>query len=36
MNIGIVTFWSSEDNYGEVLQAVALYKYLEAEAIGVL
>ena len=30
MNIGIVTFWSSEDNYGEVLQAVALYKYLES------
>lgn len=29
MKIGIVTFWKSEDNYGEVLQALALYKYLE-------
>lgn len=31
MRIGIVTFWKSEDNYGQILQAFALYKYLESK-----
>lgn len=29
MKIGIVTFWKSNDNYGQILQAYALYKYLQ-------
>lgn len=29
MRIGIVTFFYSNDNYGQILQAYALYKYLE-------
>lgn len=28
MKIGILTFWWSEDNYGQQLQAYALQKYL--------
>jgi hypothetical protein len=28
MKIGIMTFWWSEDNYGQILQAYALQKYL--------
>lgn len=28
MKIGIVTFWDSEDNYGQVLQCYALQKFL--------
>ena len=28
MKIGIVTFWDSEDNYGQILQAFALYNYV--------
>lgn len=28
MRIGIVTFWDSEDNYGQVLQCYALQKFL--------
>lgn len=30
MKIGIVTFWNSNDNYGQILQVFALYKYLES------
>lgn len=29
MKIGIVTFWNSNNNYGQILQAYALCKYLE-------
>ncbi|MDD7723157.1 MAG: polysaccharide pyruvyl transferase family protein [bacterium] len=29
MRIGLVTFWKSNDNYGQVLQSYALYKYIE-------
>lgn len=28
MKIGIITFWTSEDNYGQMLQCYALQKYL--------
>ncbi len=28
MKIGIMTFWWSEDNYGQLLQCYALQKYL--------
>ena len=28
MKIGIITFWTSEDNYGQVLQCYALQQYL--------
>jgi hypothetical protein len=28
MKIGIMTFWRSEDNYGQLLQCYALQKYL--------
>lgn len=28
MNIGILTFWQSQDNYGQILQCWALQKYL--------
>lgn len=31
MNIGIVTFSQSNDNYGEVLQCYALYKYVQSK-----
>jgi len=30
MKIGIITFWQSDDNYGQVLQCYALQKYLES------
>ena len=30
MRIGIVTFWDTEDNYGQVLQIFALIRYLDA------
>lgn len=29
MTIGIITFWQSKDNYGQILQAFALQKYLQ-------
>ena len=29
MKIGTITFWDTEDNYGQVLQCYALIKYLE-------
>lgn len=29
MKIGIITFWESQDNYGQLLQAFALQTYLE-------
>jgi hypothetical protein len=29
MKIGIITFWWSEDNYGQILQCYALQKYLK-------
>ncbi|MEO5893977.1 MAG: polysaccharide pyruvyl transferase family protein [Ferruginibacter sp.] len=29
MKIGIMTFWESQDNYGQILQAFALKNYLE-------
>ena len=29
MKIGIITFWTSNDNYGEVLQCYALQRYFE-------
>ena len=29
MKIGIITFWKSNDNYGQILQAFSLYKFLE-------
>ena len=29
MKIGIITFWESTDNYGQVLQAYALQKVLK-------
>lgn len=28
MKIGIITFWSSQDNYGQILQCYSLYKVL--------
>lgn len=28
MKIGIVTFWNSEDNYGQILQCYALQRFL--------
>lgn len=28
MNIGIITFWNSEDNYGQILQSYALQRFL--------
>lgn len=28
MKIGILTFWWSQDNYGQLLQCYALQKYL--------
>ena len=28
MKIGIITYWSSQDNYGQILQCYALQKYL--------
>lgn len=28
MRIGIITYWSSQDNYGQILQCYALQKYL--------
>lgn len=31
MKIGVITFWQSEDNYGQQLQCWALQKYLEAQ-----
>jgi len=31
MKIGIMTFWWSEDNYGQLLQCYALQKYLQNE-----
>lgn len=30
MRIGTITFWDTEDNYGQVLQCFALIKYLES------
>ena len=30
MKIGVITFWKSKDNYGEVLQCYALQKYLKS------
>ncbi len=30
MNIGVVTFWWSNDNYGQLLQCYALQKYLKS------
>ena len=30
MKIGILTFWTSKDNYGQLLQAYALQKYLKS------
>lgn len=29
MKIGIITFWQSNDNYGQVLQCLALQQYLK-------
>ena len=29
MKIGVVTFWETQDNYGQVLQGYALQKVLE-------
>ena len=29
MKIGIVTFWSSKDNYGQLLQLFALQTFLK-------
>lgn len=31
MRIGIITFWSSNDNYGQLLQCYALQKYLRQQ-----
>lgn len=31
MKIGIITFWDSQDNYGQILQCYALSKYLSNE-----
>lgn len=31
MKIGIMTFWESQDNYGQILQGFALQKYLKNE-----
>lgn len=31
MRIGIVTFWTSDDNYGQLLQCYALQKYLRLQ-----
>ena len=28
MKIGVMTFWWSQDNYGQILQCYALQKYL--------
>lgn len=28
MKIGIITFWTSKDNYGQLLQCFALQQYL--------
>ena len=28
MKIGIITFWNSQDNYGQIMQSFALYSYL--------
>ena len=28
MIIGIITYWTSDNNYGQILQAYALQKYL--------
>ena len=30
MRVGIVTYWSSSDNYGQQLQCFALQKYLRS------
>ena len=29
MKIGIITFWDSQDNYGQIMQCYALSTYLE-------
>ena len=29
MKVGIMTFWWSDDNYGQLLQCYALQKYLQ-------
>lgn len=31
MKIGIITFWDSQDNYGQILQSYALCEYLKKE-----
>ena len=31
MKIGIITFWQSENNYGQILQCFALQKYLRIQ-----
>ena len=33
MKIGIVTFWNSEDNYGQILQCYALQRFLRDKRI---
>lgn len=30
MKIGIITYWQSKDNYGQLLQCFALQKYFES------
>lgn len=30
MKIGILTFWKTEDNYGQLLQCYALQTYLQS------